>query len=264
MFRFLLITAALVSCAEAPGRSDAGLTTDARIRADATPLDDAQGRPDAPRGIVDAGPPVDANLPPDAEPASPATLVISEIVDATLSNGLPKFVEITNTGPSSVELGEFSLGLFNNGGTSLLAGRSTVLVGTLAAGDSHVISFDSTDVAGNSTFFDVYGFDADDLRFSGQINGNDVVALFRADGSGAEGAATGDGTDATLVDLYGVIGVDGVGEVWEYTDGFVTRRLASTSPTTTFDSNDWGFSGPGALIGLDAQGIAAASSPGSH
>lgn len=65
-----------------------------------------------------------------------AVLIISEVVDATLPGGLPKYVELTNTGMSTIDLSSYSIGNYNNGGTDLGGGASTVLSGMLAPGDS--------------------------------------------------------------------------------------------------------------------------------
>ena len=77
-----------------------------------------------------------------------ADLIISEVVDATLPGGLPKFVELTNTGTTDIDLSQYSIGNYNNGGTTLGGGASTVLSGTLVAGDSYVISYENGDAPG--------------------------------------------------------------------------------------------------------------------
>ena len=142
-----------------------------------------------------------------------ADLIISEVVDATLPGGLPKFVELTNTGATAIDLSNYSIGNYNNGGTTLGGGASTVLSGMLGSCESYVISYENGDSPGVGSFFDLFGFDPDNFDLGSFINGDDVIALFL-------GAATGDGSDATLVDVYGVIGVDGSGEAWG-----VHRRL---------------------------------------
>lgn len=190
-------------------------------------------------------------------------VIISEIVDATLPGGLPKFVELTNTGTTSVNLSAYSIGNFSNGGTTLGGGSSTALSGTLAAGDSYVISFEAGDGPGVGLFFDTYGFDPDNFDLGAFINGDDVVALFL-------GAATGDGTDATLIDLYGVIGVDGTGEAWEYTDGFSFRNPSVVTGATAFSATQWTIGGANSLEdaggddALETALILANTTPGTH
>lgn len=249
----LFLSLSLVSCASAnnDGGPDGG-RFDARTRADAAP-----GQADAAKSIADAAPTPDAApLEPDAAILAEA-LLISEVVDADLPGGLPKFVELTNMGSAAVDLSEFSIGIFSNGSFTINGGSSTVLSGSLAPSASFVVSFENSDVAGSSSFETVYGFDADDLSFGAIINGNDTIVLFH-------GAATGDGSNATITDIYGVIGTDGTGEAWEYVDGFATRRATSTTPSAVFIPADWTFSGPSALDGADAAAVAAATSPGTH
>ncbi len=238
----------LVACASGSGSPDAG-GVDGRIRADAVVVDAVAMEIDA---TVDT---VDANIEPDAELVE--ALLITEIVDADLLGGVPKFVEITNLGGGAADLSEFSLGIFSNGSFTLNGGTSKPLVGTLAPLASFVVSFENGDTPGNSSFFSVYGTDADDLESNAIINGNDTIVLFR-------GLATGTGADATIEDLYGVIGVDGVGEAWEYTDGYAARLPTITSPSMAFVEAEWSFSGASALESVDAAGIAAVTSPGSH
>lgn len=169
-----------------------------------------------------------------------ANLIITEIVDATLPGGLPKFVELTNIGATDVDLSQYSIGNYSNGGTNLGGGASTLLSGTLAPGASYVISYENNDEPGIGVFFDTYGFDPDNFSQGSFFNGDDVIALFL-------GAATGNGSDATLVDVFGVIGVDGTGEVWEYTDSYAYRLPGVAGPSSVFDPAGWGFGGPDAL-----------------
>ena len=60
------------------------------------------------------------------------------------------------------------------------------------------------------------------------------------------GGVNGNGDDAyeldlagVPVDVYGLIGQDGTGQLWEYLDGGAQRNATVTGPTTTFDVNDW-------------------------
>ena len=167
-----------------------------------------------------------------------ADLIISEVVDATLPGGLPKFVELTNTGASDIDLSNYSIGNYNNGGTTLGGGASTQLSGILGSCESYVISYETGDEPGIGLFFETYGFDPDNFDLGAFFNGDDVIALF-------QGVATGDGSDATLLDIYGVIGVDGSGEVWEYTDGYAQRLVNVANPT--FDPSEWTIGGANSL-----------------
>ena len=163
-----------------------------------------------------------------------ADLIITEVVDGTLSGGQPKWVEITNTGSAAVDLGLYSIGNINNGGLDLGGGSADVLSGTLGAGESFVISYDSD----NDPFASVYGQDPDHY-IGPYINGDDCIVLYL-------GAATGDGSDATLLDVYGEVGIDGSGTAWEYMDGY-SYRLGDTANGGVFDINDWFIGGANSL-----------------
>jgi hypothetical protein len=189
--------------------------------------------------------------------------MITEVVDATLPGGLPKFVELKNVGDTTLDLTEYSIGNYSNGGTTLGGSASTLLSGSLAAGEVYVVSYEGSDSPGVGVFYDTYGFDPDNFDLGAFINGNDTIALFL-------GAATGDGSDATLVDLYGVVGEDGLGEVWEYTDGYAYRNPNVMSPNTTFTAAEWTFGGANSLEdagGDDVEELAlilANTTPGTH
>ena len=163
-----------------------------------------------------------------------ADVLITEVVDGTLSGGQPKWVEITNTGSADVDLSLYSIGNLNNGGTTLGGGSADVLNGTLGAGESYIVSYDSD----NDPFASVYGQDPDHY-IGPYINGYDCIALYL-------GAATGDGSDATLLDVYGEVGTDGSGTAWEYMDGY-SYRLGNTANGGVFDINDWFVGGANSL-----------------
>ncbi|MEO2031838.1 MAG: lamin tail domain-containing protein [Planctomycetaceae bacterium] len=196
--------------------------------------------------------------------ASGGPLIISEIVDSTLPGGLPKFVELTNTGSASIDLSLFSIGNFNNGNLELGGGVSTILSGTIAAGDSYVISYENGDSPGNGTFFDTYLFDPDFFGPGAVINGDDAVALFA-------GLAVTDGfgnLTGTVVDVYGIRGVDGTSEIWEYTDSYAVRNPGVMTGTSTFNAAEWTFGGTDFLeTGDDPTELAlilANTTPGTH
>ena len=173
-----------------------------------------------------------------AAPAAGADLLITEVVDGTLTGGQPKWIELTNTGSSSVILGGFSLGVMNNGSVTM-ANPAHVLTGALAPGASHVVALEPDNGPGSSQFFAVYGQDPSE-HSSAQINGDDTVLLYL-------GAASGDGSGATLVDSYGAIGVDGTGTSWEYTDSYAAR-CGAVANGGIFNPLDWNIPGPGALL----------------
>lgn len=235
------------------GRADASVNpvADAAV-ADASAEPDAGALPDA--AVDDAGPDPDA-MPDQDAGGMGGGLLITEIVDGTRVGGQPKVVELTNTSSTAIDMSQYSIGFYADGNT-VLGGFDGALVldGTLAAGDSYVVLFGT---ANGAEFSDVYGFPPDAIAASISFNGNDAAALFL-------GAATGDGSDATLVDVYGEIGMDGTGLPWEYTDGYAERVPASIEPSPTFSAADWSFSGVDALEGGDPQVHVDNTSPGTH
>jgi hypothetical protein len=187
------------------------------------------------------------------------SIIISEIVDATLPGGLPKFVELANVGDASVDLSSIWIGNFNNGSTNIGGGAAFQLSGNLAPGDAWVISYESSDGPGTGIFYDTYGFDPDEFGLGAFINGDDAVAIF-------DGPYTNGVGDGNILDSYGVIGVDGTGEPWEYTDGFSFRLDTVTGPNPTWTQSEWYIGGPNSLeTGDDATElplILASTSPG--
>ncbi|VGO13251.1 Trifunctional nucleotide phosphoesterase protein YfkN [Pontiella desulfatans] len=189
------------------------------------------------------------------------SLIISEIVDATESGGLPKFVELTNVGETPVNLSSFGIANFNNGATSSSYASYTLPDVDLAAGDSYVLSYESGDVPGTNTFLDVYGFEPDNYDQSSFFNGDDVIILFNTNGYPGGNAAV---VQDDIVDVFGVLGTDGSGEPWEYMDSYAYRNSAITAPNSTFTLSEWTFGGANILDGVGAAGIAAATDPGAH
>ena len=185
-----------------------------------------------------------------------ADLMITEIVDATLPGGQPKFVELKNISGTTLDMSSFSIGNFNNGGTTLGGGASTALSGSLGPGGIYVVAYEPDAAVFQST----YGF-APDFMTGAFINGDDVVAIF-------DGPATGDGTDANILDIYGVIGVDGSGEAWDYTDGYSFRLPTVLSGSSSFNAAEWFIGGANSLeTGDDVTELAliqAVTTPGTH
>lgn len=169
--------------------------------------------------------------------ASP-DLLITEVVDGTLSGGQPKWVELSNTGPATVDLAAYSLGVKSNGGSNLYGGAAHLLSGPLPPQTSFIISFESDGGPGGTVFHSVYGQDPDS-HASSLINGDDVLLLYL-------GAASGDGSNALLVDSFGQEGVDGTGSAWEYTDSYA-QRCGDQANAGLFLASDWNLPGPNAL-----------------
>ena len=167
-----------------------------------------------------------------AAPAA-ADLMIQEVVDGTV-NSQPKWVELVNTGPDCLFLGDYELCNFNNG--SVIPSNCSKLNDVfLAPGASYVFAYEpasNTACDPTMTCFEfVYGF-APDQHGGASINGDDAIVLRE------------DLTQA-WVDVYGEVGVDGTGQPWEYTDGYSVRNASAPSPV--FVSAEWTFGGVDSL-----------------
>jgi len=144
------------------------------------------------------------------------SLTITGVYDGPLSGGIPKGIElyVINDIP---DLSIFGIGSANNGeGTD--GEEFTFPVVSATAGDYIFVSSEST---GFTSFF---GFAPNYTDFSMGINGDDAIELFER---------------GLVIDLFGVINVDGTGQVWEYLDGWAYRN--AVGPSVTFNLGGWVF-----------------------
>ena len=159
------------------------------------------------------------------------------------------FMELTNTGTSALDLTGFHYINFNNGGTMAGFG-STALSGMLAPGETYYIAYESDPAPAASAFETVYGFTPNEFAGGKFINGDDVLMLLDAPYVADSMLDT-----ATIADVYGVFGVDGSGEAWEYQDTYAFRDPSITSSTSssTFDIAEWTV---GMVNDFDGEGAA--------
>lgn len=152
---------------------------------------------------------------------SQSDLIITGILDGTLSGGLPKGLEIYVVNDVA-DLSVYGISNANNGNPSPEVPLFTFPADIAIAGSYLYIG---SEVDGFTSYF---GF-APDYNVGSVIgvNGDDVVELYH---------------NGVVVDYYGEIGVDGSGSVWEYTDGWA-YRVNGTGPNTTFTTAEWIFSG---------------------
>ncbi|MFH0867269.1 MAG: lamin tail domain-containing protein, partial [Bacteroidota bacterium] len=120
--------------------------------------------------------------------ACPTELLISEYVEGSSNN---KYIEIYNGTGSSIDLSDYKLQLFNNGGTS--PNQNITLSGTLNDGEVVVYKNSLAVIYGGST--------TDNAACS--FNGDDAIALYKI-------------SSDSYVDIFGRIGED-PGSAW--TDG---------------------------------------------
>ncbi|MEM8501908.1 MAG: ExeM/NucH family extracellular endonuclease [Cyanobacteria bacterium P01_D01_bin.1] len=149
-------------------------------------------------------------------------LIITGVVDGSLSGGVPKAIEFYVVN-DICDLSAYGFGSANNGGGS--DGQEYTFSGSARAGDYLYVSSESI---GFTSFF---GFEPTDTASAANINGDDAIELFK---------------DGEVIDVFGDVAVDGSGEPWDYGDGWA-YRVSQTAADGSFDINQWRFSGPDAL-----------------
>lgn len=171
-----------------------------------------------------------------AQAVSP--LIITGVIDGPLSGGLPKAVEVLAT-DDIADLSAYSIGSANNGGGS--DGPEFTFPAVSADAGTYLYVASETD-----GFMEFFGFAPDYTSSAASINGDDAIELF---------------SGGVVVDIFGDVDVDGNGQAWEYTDGWA-KRIDGTGPDgTTFQPDNWTFSGPNALDGASTNDGAATPFP---
>lgn len=161
------------------------------------------------------------------ESSSTDSLIITGVLDATLSGGQPKALELYVI-EDIADLSAYALGAANNGGGSDGIEYTFPAVSVTAGTFIHIAS-DSND------FFTWMGYYPDYLGGSAVgINGDDAIELFH---------------NGAVIDVFGDINVDGTGEPWEYQDGWAYRKINSAPNGGTFVLGEWDFSGINVLDG---------------
>tara|TARA_R110000868_G_scaffold235273_3_gene489035 strand:- start:4486 stop:6426 length:1941 start_codon:yes stop_codon:yes gene_type:complete len=173
--------------------------------------------------------------------ASTNALIITGIMDGTLSGGTPKTVELFAT-EDIPDLGVFGVGSANNGGPS--EGAELILSGSLAKGE---FTYIATEEVNFNTWF---GFTPKFVDNAVAINGDDAIELFYDTTKAFSG-------NEAIVDVFGVVGEDGSGKAWEYTDGWAYRVNFTGPDSTIFNSSNWLFSGVDELEGESSNSTAA-------
>ena len=168
--------------------------------------------------------------------ANASDLVISGVVDASLTGGLPKAVELYVVNDIA-DLSVYGLGSANNGGGT--DGVEFTFPADSASAGSYI--YVASEIDGFTEFFG-YAPDYDSTAMG--INGDDAVELFEND---------------AVIDTFGDINVDGNGTAWEYLDGWAYRKDGSVANGGTFSADNWTYSGVDALD--DAATNAAAATP---
>lgn len=142
-------------------------------------------------------------------------ILITEIADPDNSTGA-RFVELYNAGSHSIDVSGWHLKKYING-SKFASGEGVFLNGVLDAKAFYIVAG-----AAFSSFFETTA-NLTDSYISG--NGDDVYELTDSYGE--------------RQDIYGIIGEDGSGKSWEYTDGGATRKKTIDTPTGDFDFAEW-------------------------
>lgn len=146
-----------------------------------------------------------------------ADVIISEIADPKDETGA-RFIELYNTGSSSVDIGDWKIVIYYNGNTNPGATVTIPSGTTLESGKCYVIA--------NGSKFDSY-YNTTANQYSGSINSNGDDTHVLEDASG------------TMIDIYGEIGVDGTGKAWEFSDRVAYRNSSVNHANTTWTSSEW-------------------------
>ena len=150
-------------------------------------------------------------------------LFISEYIEGSSNN---KAIEIYNGTGQTVDLTNYSVGLYANGDS---AGLFSSLSGTLAHGQTYVISNSSSNPDILSVSDRTYSYESG--SFGANWNGDDAVALLK---------------NQNIIDVIGVIGERpnkswpvGTGATADYT---LVRNSSVISPTSTWNTSEWDVS----------------------
>lgn len=155
-----------------------------------------------------------------------ASMIITGIIDGPLAGGTPKAIEVYVT-EDIPDLSLFGLGVANDGGGSN-GQEFSFSAGTATAGSFLYIASESTN------FNNFFGFLPDETSVAIDVDGNDAVELFFNGG---------------VIDVFGDINASGTATTWEYLDGWAYRKNNTGPNGSTYQVNDWFFSGINILDG---------------
>ena len=166
-------------------------------------------------------------------------LILTGIVDATLTGGVPKAIEIY-VAQDMDDLSVCGVGSASNGGGT---DGEEFTFPAMAVTKGQFITI-ATETANFETFF---GRSPDLTNGTApNINGDDAVELF---------------CNGEVVDVFGQIDVDGTGTDWEYMDGWAYRKAGTFAGGNVFSISDWTFSGKNALDNVANNASAAKPAP---
>lgn len=174
-------------------------------------------------------------------------LVLTGVFDGPLTGGIPKAVEIYVINDVS-DLSQYGIGSANNGGGT--DGVEFVFSGSANAGDFLYVATEQPQ------FNAYFGFDPDFVSGAVSINGDDAIELFGSVVDNGGGNYSG-----TVVDVFGDINLSGSGQVWDYLDGWAYRKTNTGPDGSTFNSDNWIYSGINATDGETSNSTASSQFP---
>ncbi len=153
-------------------------------------------------------------------------LVLTGIFDGPLTGGTPKATEIYVVNDVA-DMSIYGISRAANGALSPGVANFTFPDTALTAGSYIYLSTNTTDF---NTYF---GMDPNFVTGEVNANGDDAIELY---------------LNGSVVDVIGVVGVDGTDEPWEYMDGWMYRNNGA-GPSATFTLSEWSLSGINATDG---------------
>ncbi len=172
-----------------------------------------------------------------------AQVFITELADPN-DNADARYIELYNAGPSVVDLSTWRIDKYTN--ASATVSQTLALTGTIPSGGFYIIATGPSD----SVIFDTWGVTP---------NQWDPVANDVAGSNGDDNLELYSGT--TLIDQFGVPGVDGTATNHEFEDGRAERRASVTTGNATWDVAEWDIDSD-AGTGAGPQNVADSFDPG--
>jgi len=143
-------------------------------------------------------------------------IMITEIADPENST-TARFIELYNAGDEVMVLTGWKLNKYLNGANSI-SGIPIKLTGLRIEPKSFL-------TIANVGFESVFNKIPNVVTTYITGNGDDVYELVDANGN--------------VQDVYGKVGIDGTGAIWEYVDGKAIRKKNVTEPNAEFDISEW-------------------------
>ena len=128
--------------------------------------------------------------------------MLSGVVDGPRTRGTPKCIELYAL-EDIEDLSIYGIGSVNNG-KGISKKEFTFPTGSLDKGEFIYVSYEATE------FAHFFGFAPEYTSATANINGDDAIELFEGD---------------SVIDIFGDIYTDGTGELWEYMDGSIEKRV---------------------------------------